>query len=146
MFNFAVDYYLFALVASVGVIQVAASLGNLRGLLVFKPPVLARTLGLAAPVAAFVWFFTSETRNINDYEGGLDGNDQALLFLLAAISATLATSLITSVVNRRMTGREPTSRDGLEALTQTSYLRAVHLSLRNWRRNWRAQTKSYFSG
>ncbi len=146
MFNFAVDYYLFALVANVGVIQVAASLGNLQGLLVFKSPLLARTLGLATPVIAFVWFFTSETRNINDYEGGLDGNDQALLFFLGTISATMATSLLTSIINARMTGRGQTPIDGLTALTRTSYLRAVRLSLRYWRNNWRAQTKSYFSG
>ena len=146
MFNFTVDYYLFALIASLGVLQVAASLGNLRGLLVFKSPVLARTLGLMAPIAAFIWFFTSETRNLNDYEGGLDGNYQALLFLLGAVSATIITALLTSIVNARLAGREPEPGEGLEALAHNSYAKAVRHSLRYWWRNWRTQTKSYFSG
>ncbi len=146
MFNFTVDYYLFALIASLGVLQVAASLGNLRGLLVFKSPVLARTLGLMAPIAAFIWFFTSETRNLNDYEGGLDGNYQALLFLLGAVSATIITALLTSIVNARLAGREPEPGEGLEALAHNSYAKAVRHSLRYWWRNWRTQTTSYFSG
>ena len=80
MFTFATDYYIFVFTATLGVMQVAVSLGNLRGLLVFKSRVLARSLGVAIALAAAVWFFTSETRNLNDQEGGLDANEQALFF------------------------------------------------------------------
>ena len=76
MFTFATDYYILVAVAATGALQVAASLGGLNGLLFLKRPVPARTLGIALIVAAFVWFFAVEERNINDYEGGLDAPTQ----------------------------------------------------------------------
>ena len=70
MFTFTTDYYLFIVVASFGIIQLAASLGGLRGLLIVKNEVVTRILGVALAVVAAVWFFDPVTRNINDYEGG----------------------------------------------------------------------------
>ena len=35
----------------------------------------------------FSGFFLTEDRNINDYEGGLDANQQAILFSLAIVSS-----------------------------------------------------------
>ena len=74
MFSFAADYFIMVFVASLGVMQTAASIGGLRGLLVFKNPLVARPLGIAIAIAAIVWFFMVAERNINDYEGGLDSN------------------------------------------------------------------------
>ena len=74
MFSFAVDYFIMVFVASLGVMQTAASIGGLRGLLVFKNPLVARPLGIAIAIAAIAWFFVVAERNINDYEGGLDSN------------------------------------------------------------------------
>ena len=146
MFTFATDYYIFVFTATLGVMQVAVSLGNLRGLLVFKSRVLARSLGVAIALAAAVWFFTSETRNLNDQEGGLDANEQALFFFLGASTAVMATLSVSSLVNARMNGPRPAPGDGLDVLKSTSYARAVVHSLRFWWREWRTQTKSYFSG
>ena len=89
-------------VASLGVIQAAASIGRLRGLLVFKDPLIARALGIAVAIAAVAWFFLIEERNINDYEGGLDSNEQGLLFFLAVAASGIFTCVLTSLVNRRM--------------------------------------------
>ena len=86
MFTFATDYFLLVFVACVGVVQVAASSGRMTGLLIFKSPLVARTLGSAVAVSAFVWFFSTGTRNINDYEGGLDGPTQALFFFLGSFA------------------------------------------------------------
>ncbi len=146
MFTFATDYYLFILVASFGVIQLAASLGGLRGLLIVKNDLVTRTLGVAFAVAAAVWFFDPAIRNINDYEGGLDANQQAIFFLLGTVSAFLLTVAVSSVVNARMAGSTPSPGSGLEDLKQASFTTALIRNIRFWLREWRTQTKSYFSG
>ena len=146
MFTFAIDYYMFVFGACLGVIQVAVSLGRLRGLLVFKSPLLARAFGLALAVAAFVWFFATGARNLNDYEGGLDAPTQALLFFLGAISALLVTLLVSSLVNAGLNDGDSEPGDGLDALKDTNYGRALARSLQYWWREWRTQTKSYFFG
>ena len=102
MISFAGDYFLMVFVASLGVMQAAASIGGLRGLLVFKNPLIARSLGIAVAIAAVAWFFLIEERNINDYEGGLDSNEQGLLFFLAVAASGVFTCIMTSLVNRRM--------------------------------------------
>ena len=138
MSSFAIDYYILVVVAAFGVIQFAASMGRLRGLLVIKSPLIARAASLVLVVAAFVWFFDPETRNINDYEGGLDGNIQVLYFFLGAVTAIIVTVVISSFVNARMRAGVPAPRDGLDALRHTTYFRALATSLRYRWKVWRA--------
>ena len=130
MFTFAIDYYLFTLAATIGVIQIAGSLGRLKGLLVFKSPPAAQSFGLVLVAAASVWFFTTDTRNVNDYEGGLDANIQALYFFLGAASAMAFTALASSILNARMVAGNRAWEAGLDALKYTTYVRALAHSLR----------------
>ena len=146
MFTFATDYFLLVFVSTVGVIQAAASMGRLRGLLVFKSPLIARGLGMTLVIGAFVWFFSTGTRNLNDYEGGLDAPTQALFFFLGGLAGMGATLLVSSLVNARLNLRKPTPDEGLGALRDTNYVRAVIHSLGYWRTEWRTQTKRFFSG
>ena len=146
MFTFAIDYYLFVFAASLGVIQIEASLGSLKGLLILKSPLIARASGLALTVAAFVWFFLSDTRNVNDYEGGLDANYQALNFIWGVLTGVAVTLVAATLVNARMNGGDRSTWEGLDALKHTNYGRALAHSVRYWRREWRTQTRSYFSG
>jgi hypothetical protein len=146
MLTFATDYYLFILVASFGVIQLGASLGGLRGLLIVKNDLVTRAFGVVLAVVAAFWFFDPATRNINDYEGGLDANQQAIFFLLGTVSAFLLTVAVSSVVNARMKGPTPEPGAGLEDLKQASFTIASIRNIRFWLREWRTQTKSYFSG
>ncbi len=153
MFSFAADYFLMVFVASLGVMQAAASVGGLRGLLVFKNPLIARALGIAVAIAAVAWFFLSEERNINDYKGGLDSNEQGLLFFLAVAASGMSTCVLTSLVNRRL-GRDRSDGEmapeaGLGALRDGTWWQAVRRNYRNWFREgrcWRTQIKRYFSG
>ena len=107
MFSFVFDYYLMVSVAAFGVIQLAASLGGLHGLVLLRSAVATRVLGLGLAAAAGAWFFAVEDRNINDYEGGLDANIQSLLFFLGASTAYVATLGLSSVVNRRVEAVDP---------------------------------------
>lgn len=146
MFTFATDYYLLVIVASFGVIQIAASVGRLNGLLIFRPAPAARAFGLVLVVASFIWFFTSDQRNINDYEGGLDANVQALFFFLGAATALAATLALASIRNARLNDGEPALGEGLDALKRTNYARALVQSVHFWLREWRTQMKPYFFG
>ena len=145
MFTFATDYFLLVFVASLGVIQLAASFRGLNGLLIFKSPLVARSLGVALAVAAFIFFFTTDERNLNDYEGGLDANTQALFFFLGVLAGGWVTFIGSSLVNMRMKGKDPSPDGGFDALQETNYVRALARSLEYWSRNWQ-QMKSYFSG
>ena len=146
MFTFATDYYLCVLIATIGVLQIALSIGQIRGLLIFKSPIIARGLGLTLTVAAFIWFFVTGDRNINDYEGGLDANAQALFFFFGAFSAVIVTYVVASIVNYRMAGPNAPRDAGLDAVQDTHYAGALARSLSYWWKNWRTQTKDYFSG
>ena len=146
MSTIAVDYFLFVFSASLGVIQIAVSMGRLTGLLMFKPPLVAKAIGLALVAGAFVWFFATSDRNLNDYEGGLDGNIQALVFFLAALGGFVITLVVSTIVNAGMKGGDTTPGEGFEALKQTNYGRALARSIRYWWKEWRTQTRSYFSG
>ena len=146
MFTFATDYYLCVLVATIGVLKIACSIGGIHGLLVFKSPLVARTVGLVLAVSAFVWFFGTGERNLNDYQGGLDANTQALFFFFGAFTGVIVTFAVASVVNFRMAGPDTTPGAGLDAVKDTSYAMALVRSLSYWRKNWRTQMKDYFSG
>ena len=146
MINFTADYCIAVFISSMGVFQFAFSLGALRGLLLFKSALVARTLGLATAILGFGLFFVTGTRNINDYEGGLDAPDQALFFSLSALAAFATTLIVSSLVNRRMRGVGFDAAAGLDTLRDSNYASALVRSLMYWRSNWRTQTKRYFSG
>lgn len=146
MINFTADYCIAVFISSIGVLQFAFSLGGLRGLLFFKSALVSRTLGLATAILGFALFFGTGTRNINDYEGGLDAPDQALYFSLSALVAFVTTLIVSSVVNREMRGARFDADAGLDALRDSNYASALVRSLMYWRSNWRTQTKRYFSG
>jgi|TARA_Y100000310_G_scaffold213799_1_gene214793 hypothetical protein len=146
MFTFATDYYICVLIATVGVLQIAVSIGKINGLLFFKSPVVARTMGAALVLSAFVLFFSTAPRNVNDYEGGMDANGQALFFFYGAFTAVIVTFVFASAVNFKMKGPDAPPDAGIDAVRDTNYVLALTRSLSYWWRNWRTQMKSYFFG
>ena len=145
MFSFAIDYYLMVVIAAFGVLQIAASVGRLNAFLLFKSPLLSRTFGIALAIIGPALFFATAERNINDYEGGLDGNFQGIFFLLGTVTALALTAAVTSVVNRST--NEPTRiEDGIESLKRANYLRALANNIRFLRKHGRTWTRPYFFG
>ena len=145
MFSFAIDYYLMVVIAASGVLQIAASVGRLDALLFFKSPMMARSLGVMLVVVGPVLFFATAERNINDYEGGLDGNFQGLFFLLGTLTALILTVVVTSFINRNMSA--PTQiEDGIDSLNRTSYAQALAGNIGFLREHWRTWTRPYFFG
>ena len=121
----ALDYFLFVFLAALGVIQMAAAYNSLRGLLFFKPRPVAMVAGMAITAMAFVWFFASEPRNVPDTDGGLDGNQAAGLFALGAGLALLLTLIASSVSNRSLGNGDRDFSPGLDALRETTYIKAL---------------------
>ena len=146
MLTFAADYFIMVTVACVGTIQVAAAFAGLRGLLFLSRASLAKALGALLVAAGPVLFFATGERNLNDYEGGLDANQQAILFLLGVVAGLGVTTLVSSVLNRRMKGRGGAPMGGLDSLRDSNFAAALARSLSYWKRNWQTQTKRYFSG
>ena len=133
--GFALDYFVFVFIAALGVLQMAAAYNALQGLLFIRFRPLAFLSGLLVTTLAFLWFFLSEPRNIPDTEGGLDGNEMAGLFALGAGSALVLSLLFSSVSNRSMirSGQQP--KTGLDALKETTYVRALLGTLKYlWKR------------
>lgn len=132
---FLLDYLVFVFLVSLGVLQTAAAYSGLRGLLFVKARPLAFLLGLATAALAFSWFFLSEPRNISDTEGGLDGNQMSGFFAAGAGTAFLITLLLSSLSNRSMGGNGQRPRPGLDALRETTYLKALAGTLKvRWKR------------
>ena len=132
---FTLDYFIFVFIAALGVLQMVAAHASLRGLLFVKVRAMAFLIGLAVTTLAFLWFFLSEPRNISEAEGGLDGNQMAGFFAVAAGSALVLTLLVSSLVSRSMRGNGPQSTSGLDALRETTYLKALLSTLKDlWKR------------
>ena len=146
MFTFATDYYIGVFVSTLGALQLAFSISRLNGLLLFKSPILARALGLALMIGGFVLFFGTGSRNINDYEGGLDAPTQALFFFFGSLSAVVVTLVATSIVNWRMRGPEAEPEAGIDSLRDTNYALSLARSVSYWWNYWQTRTRSYFSG
>lgn len=139
------DYLILCFLSSLGVLQIAAAHSRLRGLLFFQSPFRSTALGLALVACGFTWFFAPGPRLLPDTAGGLNGNQQALLFSVSAGTAIFSTMLGSSLVNhRRFTAR--VGAGGLEALRETTYLHAIQSKLKelwNYLRKW---IRRYYSG
>lgn len=133
MSNFAIDYCILVFAASLGVIQLSASLGNLSGILLTKSRILTKFLGIILMAASFMWFFLSDTRNINDYMGGLDANQQALIFVPSALGALIFTFVTSTIINAQMKSLDGLDCNGFEALQHTNYGKALLHSVKYWR-------------
>ncbi len=146
MSEFIFEYYIFVFLAALGAIQIGASAGKLNGLLVLKHPNAALSLGVGLVVAAIVWFFSTGERNINDYDGGITANGQALYAFLGCITALFTTLAVTSLVNFRLGRGAKPPFGGLHSLSEANYLLAISGNLKYWSKAWRKLTNNYFFG
>ena len=138
MVSFAFDYYLMVVISATGALQIAAAANNLPGLLLFRSHVTSMVFGAVLVVAGPVLFFATAERNINDYEGGLDGNLQLIFFFLGAVTAFALTAGCTSLLKPGSPVKaNPDPPEGVEALRNTTFLPALRYNLSHWRPRWR---------
>jgi len=96
-YSFALDYFLCCFIACVGVLQIATISSKLTYLSLFGKAVSRYLFGYGLLVSSATLFFLSGERNIDDSSGGLDANEQAVLFVVSAFCSFLVTGTICSL-------------------------------------------------
>ena len=132
MLTLGLQYALFVFWAAIGTIQLAVAYAGLRGLQLVGSRRWAAFIGVATLIGAFAWFFGLVERNVR----GLEGMEQTILFVSAAVAAVAITGVTTSLVHQFRDPEEATPgliprerrsnvTRGLEALRSRSYLDAL---------------------
>ncbi|TET17730.1 MAG: hypothetical protein E3J81_01430 [Dehalococcoidia bacterium] len=132
------QYFPLVFFSSLGVLQIAVARADLKGLTFFKRPSLCYVFGAVAIVGAFVWFYATGDRNAEPLVRIDDGvkiffgeTESFATFMAGASSALVATILVSSVVNAKISSS--TDRGvprGLDALRQMTFFQAITRGLR----------------
>ena len=132
MAELTIEYILLVCIATCGVLQLAASYSNLKGLLFFQNRVPTYIFALLAIGGSFGWFFGWDDRlTENIMHTGLEGVQQFGYFLLAAFVGLVLTILISSLVNpQSSTNPGEATGEGLDRLKNGNYIGAIRRSFR----------------
>lgn len=123
------DFLLFAILVSIGVLQLVAAWGRLGGLSFFKRRYLGYIFAAVMIAVGYWWFFRVD-RNIPDYEGGLAAG-QLFVYSAAGVAiAVLLSLLVASAIKARWGRSDPGEEKGLDALKRMTYLQALKRGLR----------------
>lgn len=137
MLPLAADYFIFVFISAIGAIQVGASCGKLRGIYLFRNIIITRIVGFLSVIVGIVWFYATKHRNINDTEGGIDANDQALWFFLGVTAALIFTFLITSIFQKKLTEKSQKNFEpSIQNLKYSTYFFAIKNSIGFRTKNW----------
>ena len=124
--DFRLDYFLTVLIATIGILQIAAAQAGFKGLSLLRKPTLDRLFGLLAIIGGFWFFYGTENRNVRS----LEGSGQFAFYLAGVAAAVFLTLVVSSIVNFSLRGRVEREDRGLEALKKTNYIRALFSSFR----------------
>ena len=98
-FSFALDYFICVFICCNAVLQLAAHRADLSMLKIIRNTKLTYLISTGLIFFSAYLFFTTDNRIINDFEGGLDANQQAVTFFLSALCSFFVTGLVTSAFN-----------------------------------------------
>ncbi len=121
---FYLDYFLFVFVAATGFLQLGASRSRLRGLYFIRSRSFNVALGIFLICFSFVGFFYSDFRNVPDTTIGLDGNQQAIIFVTACFSSLFFSLCLSSFLNRKLTDTDK-SGYGLQVMAYKTFVAAI---------------------
>jgi len=136
------EYFIFVFIASVGVLQLIATITQRKGLLFFKRKALSWLFSFLAIGGSFGWFFgwgdpmdmaMRQTGDAAMRQTGLEGAQQFLYFCMATFAALVVTLIVSSLRRARWKGHPGGSSQGLDALKERSYFEAVKHSFRSKR-------------
>ena len=130
--SFVLDYSILVFFASSGVFQMAAACNGLNGLQFFPDRRHSFLLGLILLVAGFAWFFLSEPRNVPDTSMGLTGNQQFAFFFIGSGTGLTFTLVLSSLRNRGLGKARQVLPEGIDALRESNYFRALFRTLAPW--------------
>lgn len=124
----ALDYFILVLIASIGLYQIVAITAKLDGLCFFKRPLPQIVFGVLSIAVAYIWFFTSDERNIQHQ---VEGSQQLGLFLSAIITGYVITGIISSAIQAKVKTRinnpekEKAHEIGIESLKTNTFLGSI---------------------
>ena len=98
-FSFALDYFICVFICCNAVLQLAAHRADLSMLKIIRNTKLTYLISTGLIFFSAYLFFTTDNRIINDFEGGLDANQQAVTFFLSALCSFFVTGLVASAFN-----------------------------------------------
>ena len=98
-FSFALDYFICVFICCSAVLQLAVHRADLSMLKIIRNTKLTYLISTGLIFFSAYLFFTTDNRIINDFEGGLDANQQAVIFFLSALSSFFFTGLVASAFN-----------------------------------------------
>ena len=128
MINFYLDYFICCSLVSSGVLQIAATSSRTYLCCFFSRPMINVAFAVGFIITGLLIFITTANRNINDYEGGLDGNEQAFLFYVALSASFFVTSLVTSATNRKKNLKDYNCEaDSFICLKHDTYVNLIRL-------------------
>ena len=130
--SFVLDYSILVFFASCGVFQMAAACNGLTGLQFFPNRRHSFLLGMVLMVAGFGWFFFSEPRNVPDTSMGLTGNQQFAFFFIGSGTGLTFTLVLSSLRNRGLGKERQVLPEGIDALRESNYFRALFRTLAPW--------------
>ena len=126
MFTLALDYFLLVVLATVGLLQVAAALSGLDGMQLLASRRAAGVLGAAILCGAFTWFTLTGDPSIPGDIGGVEGSEQFGLLWGGLATAVIGTYVLAAVVRRAgpVTSRVPPSIEAFRSGTLLALLKA----------------------
>ena len=138
--SFGLDYFLCSFIACVGVLQIATNSSKLTYLRLFGKAILGYFFGYSLLIFSAMLFFLSVERNIDDSSGGLDGNEQAILFVVSAFGSFLFTAIICSFRSKPRQKNNIPEKISLSSLKSDTLI-GVYLSQWTY---WRKSILRYF--
>ena len=138
--SFGLDYFLCSFIACVGVLQIATNSSKLTYLRLFGKVISGYFFGYSLLIFSAMLFFLSGERNIDDSSGGLDGNEQAILFVVSAFGSFLFTATICSFRSKPRQENNIPEKISLSSLKSDTLI-GVYLSQWTY---WRKSILRYF--
>ena len=124
MLNFPIDYFFYVSISSVSVIQLAAMKAKLNKILIINNKYITFVVSISLIILSAISFMVSDNRIINDFEGGLDANQQFLIFLSGCLTSFLFTVVVTSIYRKSEPNNHTcTNLSGLNELSQHNFLK-----------------------
>jgi len=132
--SLTIEYLFFVFIAACGVLQLAAALNQLKGMMFFRKAAASYIFAVLAIGGAFGWFFGWNRRlDVKIMLTGLEGAQQLYYFCLAALAALVFTLIVSSLVNYRSLAKAKPPEEtepGLEALRDRTYSQAIRQSFK----------------
>jgi hypothetical protein len=128
------EYFLWVFVSVIGVLQLAATFAQLKGLLFFESRVLTFLFSFLAIGLSFGFFFGWDNRlDTTMRRVGLEGSQQLLYLFLGTLAGGIFTLTVSSLLKAyqwRERSTEKRSGQGVDALKEMSYFEAIKQSFK----------------